>query len=84
MPTTLTKNTVTEPCRTRRQQSIGLWYMGEAGSGLPAGPGGILGGAEGIAYLVALGGVVVGVMQVTHFGFIPNAIPVEGGPCFSP
>lgn len=56
----------------------------KTGSGLPAGPGGILGGAEGIAYLVALGGVVVGVMQVTHFGFIPNAIPVEGGPCFSP
>ena len=56
----------------------------KTGSGLPAGPGGILGGAEGIAYLVALGGIVVGIMQATHFGYLPNAIPVEGGPCFSP
>ena len=56
----------------------------KTGSGLPMAAGGILGGAEGIAYLVALGGVVVGVMQVTHFDLSQTPSPLEGGPCFSP
>lgn len=56
----------------------------KTGSGLPEGPGGVLGLAEGLAYLCALGGIYVLVGQVTDFGFIPNAVPVEGGPCFSP
>jgi hypothetical protein len=53
------------------------------GSGLPEGPGGVLGLAEGLAYLLALGGVYCLLGQVEDFGFIPNAVPVEGGPCFS-
>uniref|UniRef100_A0A7S0KC49 Uncharacterized protein n=1 Tax=Ostreococcus mediterraneus TaxID=1486918 RepID=A0A7S0KC49_9CHLO len=51
------------------------------GSGLPAGPGGVLGGAEGIAYLLALYGIFV---FVSMGGDLPNAIPTEGGKCFSP
>ena len=51
------------------------------GSGLPAGPGGVLGGAEGIAYLLALYGIFV---LVSMGGDLPNAIPTEGGKCFSP
>ena len=54
------------------------------GSGLPEGPGGVLGLAEGLAYLLALAGVAVLVGQVHDFGFLPNAVPVEGGPCFAP
>ena len=49
------------------------------GSGLPEGPGGVLGLAEGLAYLLALAGVAVLVGQVEDFGFLPNAVPVEGG-----
>ena len=55
----------------------------KTGSGLPEGPGGVLGLAEGLAYLCALGGLFVLAGQVTDFGFIPNAVPVEGGQCFS-
>ena len=54
----------------------------QTGSGLPAGPGGVLGGAEGISFLVALVGVAVGANQIFHFGFIPDAVPTEGGQCF--
>ena len=72
--------------------SVGEMEMGSAwsavkkaktGSGLPEGPGGVLGLAEGLAYLCALGGLFVLAGQVTDFGFIPNAVPVEGGRCFS-
>jgi len=52
------------------------------GSGLPAGPGGVLGGAEGVSFLVALVGLGVLANQVLAHGFIPEAIPVEGGKCF--
>ncbi|KAJ8602572.1 hypothetical protein CTAYLR_008767 [Chrysophaeum taylorii] len=51
------------------------------GSGLPAGPYGLLGAAEGLAYLAALVGVVVLISQVAEYGYIPNAVPVEGGVC---
>mmetsp|Transcript_20097 Transcript_20097/g.30296 ORF Transcript_20097/g.30296 Transcript_20097/m.30296 type:complete len:207 (+) Transcript_20097:40-660(+) len=50
-------------------------------SGLPAGPGGILGAAEGVAYLAALAGILVLIAQVTNYGYIPNAVPMEGGMC---
>ena len=53
------------------------------GSGLPEGHGGVLGLAEGLAYLCALGGLFVLGAQVTDYGFLPNAVPVEGGACFS-
>jgi hypothetical protein len=51
------------------------------GKGLPAGPFALLGAAEGVAYLLLLAGVYVGVAQVTEYGYIPNAVPVEGGKC---
>ena len=51
------------------------------GKGLPAGPGGILGAAEGLSYLALLAGLLVLFAQVTNYGYIPNAVPVEGGMC---
>lgn len=51
------------------------------GSGLPSGPSGLLGGAEGLAYLALLAGILVLVAQVTNYGYIPNAVPVDGGMC---
>ncbi|KAL3761541.1 hypothetical protein ACHAW5_003089 [Stephanodiscus triporus] len=51
------------------------------GTGLPPGPGGILGAAEGLSYLAVLAGIVVLVAQVTNYGYIPNAVPMEGGMC---
>jgi len=51
------------------------------GSGLPAGPGGILGAAEGLAYLAIFAGFWVLVAQVTNYGYIPNAVPMDGGMC---
>lgn len=86
---------LTEPCAPRARLAEGLSYLVVAGivvgatvkkfktgSGLPAGPGGVLGGAEGISFLVALVGVAVGANQIFHFGFIPDAVPTEGGQCF--
>jgi hypothetical protein len=54
----------------------------KTGSGLPAGPGGVLGGAEGVAFLVALVGIGVGAHQLLEYGFVPEAVPTEGGKCF--
>jgi hypothetical protein len=51
------------------------------GSGLPAGPAGILGAAEGLGYLAVVIGVFVLISQVADYGYIPNAIPMEGGMC---
>jgi len=51
------------------------------GSGLPAGKYGLLGLAEGLAFLALLGGVIVLGLQVTNYGYIPNAVPMEGGMC---
>lgn len=53
----------------------------QQGSGLPSGPAGLLGAAEGLSFLAALVGVVVLVLQVTNYGYIPNAVPMEGGMC---
>lgn len=58
-----------------------LYTKIKTGSGLPAGPGGILGAAEGVAYLAALAGILVLIAQVTNYGYIPNAVPMEGGMC---
>ena len=49
--------------------------------GLPNGPFGLLGAAEGVCYLAILAGLVVLGFQITDYGYIPNAIPVEGGKC---
>ncbi|KAL9180707.1 hypothetical protein ACHAXT_011160 [Thalassiosira profunda] len=51
------------------------------GKGLPAGPGGILGAAEGLAYLAVVAGSFVLIAQITNFGYMPNAVPMEGGMC---
>ena len=51
------------------------------GNGLPSGPGGILGAAEGLSYLALFAGFVVLIAQVNNYGFIPNAVPMEGGMC---
>ena len=46
-----------------------------------SGPGGILGAAEGLAFLAVLAGVVVLGLQIKDYGYIPNAVPTEGGKC---
>lgn len=53
----------------------------KSGSGLPAGPYGVLGAAEGLAYAALLAGLVVLISQVVNYGYIPNAVPMEGGMC---
>ena len=58
-----------------------LYTKIRTGSGLPAGPAGLLGAAEGVAFLAALAGIVVLIAQVTNYGYIPNAVPMEGGMC---
>ena len=51
------------------------------GSGLPSGPSGLLGAAEGLSFLAIVVGLVVLALQVTHYGYIPNAVPMEGSMC---
>jgi hypothetical protein len=53
----------------------------KTGSGLPAGPGGILGAAEGLSFLAVAAGLVVLGFQLVDYGYIPNAVPMEGGMC---
>ena len=86
------------------------WTLSQTGCGLPAGPYGIVGGIEGISYLLVVAvaaqtilfssnknkeisvgfissmtsiliGILVLVGQVTNYGYIPNAVPMEGGMC---
>ena len=51
------------------------------GSGLPAGEDGLLGLAEGLSFLTALAGIAVFGFQMIDYGYVPNAVPVEGGVC---
>jgi hypothetical protein len=53
----------------------------KTGKGLPEGPMGLLGAAEGLSYLTILLGIVVLGFQISEYGYLPNAIPVEGGKC---
>lgn len=53
----------------------------KTGSGLPAGPFGLLGAAEGLSFLAIAVGLIVLFLQVTNYGYIPNAVPMEGGMC---
>ena len=53
----------------------------KTGSGLKAGPGGLLGLAEGLAFTAIVVGLVVLAFQFNDYGYLPNAIPVEGGRC---
>ena len=50
-------------------------------NGLPAGPYGLLGAAEGLSFLTIVIGLVVLALQITSYGYIPNAVPMEGGMC---
>ena len=45
------------------------------------GPNGLLGAAEGMGFLACLIGVVVLGFQLTDYGFLPEAVPKEGGKC---
>lgn len=56
-------------------------FISSQGSGLPAGPGGLLGAAEGLSFLAALAGLLALALQLFNFGYIPNAIPMDGGMC---
>lgn len=47
------------------------------GSGLPAGPFGLLGAAEGLAYLTLVGIVVVFGLQIYETGSLPGPLPSE-------
>lgn len=58
-----------------------LYTKVKTGSGLPAGPGGVLGAAEGLSYLAITAGLVVLGFQWLDYGYIPNAVPMEGGMC---
>ncbi len=51
------------------------------GSGLPPGPGGLLGAVEGLSFLTAAAGLAVLGFQISDYGYVPNAVPVEGGVC---
>jgi len=61
--------------------AFSLYKKIKTGSGLPAGPGGLLGLGEGLSFLAIVAGIVVFVLQVTNYGYIPNAVPMEGGMC---
>lgn len=58
-----------------------LFTKVKTGSGLPAGPAGVLGAAEGLSFLAVLAGLVVLGFQVSEYGYVPNAVPMEGGMC---
>jgi hypothetical protein len=53
----------------------------QTGRGLPAGPYGLLGAAEGLSFLTIAFGLVVLALQIVNYGYIPNAVPMEGGMC---
>lgn len=61
--------------------ALSLMKKAKTGSGLPAGPGGVLGAAEGLSFLAILVGLVVLGFQIADYGYIPNAVPMEGGMC---
>ena len=58
-----------------------LYAKVRTGRGLPAGRFGLLGAAEGLSFLAIVAGLVVLALQVTNYGYIPNAVPMEGGMC---
>ena len=58
-----------------------LYTKFKTGTGLPAGPAGVLGAAEGLSFLAVAAGLVVLGFQIVDYGYIPNAVPMEGGMC---
>lgn len=57
--------------------ALSIYTKVKTGSGLK----GILGLAEGLSFLAIAVGLVVLAFQITDYGFIPNAVPIEGGIC---
>ena len=47
----------------------------KTGSGLPAGPNGLLGASEGVTFLTILGGLVIAGLNLSEFGFLPGFLP---------
>jgi len=64
-----------------RIAALSLYKKYQTGSGLPAGPAGILGAAEGLSFLSIAVGLTVFFLQITNYGYIPNAVPMEGAMC---
>lgn len=60
---------------------LSLYSKLKTGSGLPAGPYALLGAAEGLSFLAIVAGLVVFGFQIMDYGYIPNAVPMEGGMC---
>lgn len=58
-----------------------LYKKATTGSGLPAGPAGLLGAAEGLSFLSVAAGLAVLGFQFSEYGYLPEAVPVEGGRC---
>lgn len=52
-----------------------------SGKGLPSGPYNLLGLAEGLSFLTALAGLGVLGFQLLDYGYLPEAVPIEGGVC---
>ena len=48
----------------------------KTGAGLPAGPSGLLGAAEGLSFASVLGGLVILWLLVLDRGCVPNAQPL--------
>jgi hypothetical protein len=61
--------------------AFSLYTKIKTGSGLPAGPKGLLGAAEGLSYLAIVAGLVVLALQVSNYGYIPNAVPGADSIC---
>lgn len=57
--------------------AFSIYTKVKTGSGLK----GVLGLAEGLSFLAIAVGLVVLGFQISDYGFIPNAVPTEGGIC---
>lgn len=60
---------------------LSIYSKVKTGSGLPAGPKGVLGLAEGLSFLALAFGAAVLTFQLIDYGYVPNAVPMEGGMC---
>jgi len=61
--------------------ALSLYEKLKTGTGLPSGPRGILGLGEGLSITAIIVGLIVLVFQVVNYGYIPNAVPMEGAMC---
>jgi hypothetical protein len=47
----------------------------KTGSGLNTDPAGLLGAAEGLSFLVVLGGIAIAALNLNDYGFLPGFLP---------